>query len=281
VVCKSQFLSFRLVSLLEILRAFADQYIQIAVNLDTTNVCLRDRDIWQDDELRHHLVKTLEGLGEVCVTGEMPVTRQLVDKTLAALTDPAKIANSDLFQRYLFDLRNRFIAEAGTKLFFQVPSAKMAYYDSPRQGWEKVIERFPDAIGDVEEMSKCFALSRYAGAVFHSLLVVEHGLIALGHEIGVSDPKPGWDATCREMKRLIDAGHSKYPATLRVGFNSLEQIHQSAQTMKLAWRNKVSHAANQLVVLQSDFTPDICEEIMLATRSFMRRLASDLTILVL
>ncbi len=46
--------------------------------------------------------------------------------------------------------------------------------------------------------------------------------------------------------------------------------------MKMVWRNKISHAAGNLTVLKSEFVPDVAEEIMNATRVFMRRLATDL-----
>ena len=138
-----------------------------------------------------------------------------------------------------------------------------------------VIDRFPDTVMDVEEMGKCFALSRYSACVFHSLLIVECGLIELGKEIKVADPKPGWDATCNKMRQLIGDGFKKYP-DLRISFSDLEQINNCAQTMKHAWRNKVSHAAGKLVVIRPDFAPDIAEQIMSSTLGFMQRLATDL-----
>jgi hypothetical protein len=78
------------------------------------------------------------------------------------------------------------------------------------------------------------------------------------------------------MKILLDGGHKSYPPSLTIGFSALEQINQAAQSMKMAWRNKVNHAAGCLTVMSSDFVPDVAEEIVLGTRGFMRRLATDL-----
>ena len=69
----------------------------------------------------------------------------------------------------LVELQSRLEDELETKLFFVLPHEKRVFFDSPAKGWEEVIARFPDAITDVEEMSKCFALSRYPAAVFHSV----------------------------------------------------------------------------------------------------------------
>ena len=125
-------------------------------------------------------------------------------------------------------------------------------------------------------MSKCFALSRYAGAVFHSLLVVERGVIELGEYIEVTDPKRGWDATTRKLKSLVDAGHNTLPPKFAGKFSFLEQMNNQVQAMKSAWRNKVNHVEGRLAVMKPEFTPDIAEEIMVASRAFMRRLATEM-----
>lgn len=274
-VCKSQLCHFRLVSLLEILRAYAGTYVRLTISLDQAITALQNTDIWSDPEHQDALKRTLDSFGELTIPYELPVTRYFIDRILLALGDDKHTANNALFIDYIHQLRHSLVAELGTKLFFQMPSSKAIFYDSPWQGWEEIKDRFPESATDIEEMSKCFAFSRYAGCVFHSLLVVERGLIDLGREIGVNNPKPGWDATCGLMKKLVDAGHNVYPP-LSIGFSVLEQINQSAQSMKHAWRNKVNHAAGQLTVIQADFAPDVAEEIMLATRAFMRRLATDL-----
>lgn len=61
-----------------------------------------------------------------------------------------------------------------------------------------------------------------------------------------------------------------------IPFHSIEQINQAAQSMKMAWRNKVNHEAGRLVVLDPQFSPQAAEEIIFATRSFMRHLATDI-----
>jgi hypothetical protein len=56
----------------------------------------------------------------------------------------------------------------------------------------------------------------------------------------------------------------------------LEQVHGTVVVLKDAWRNKIGHAHGRLILMRSDFTPDIAEEIMIAARGFMRRLATEL-----
>ena len=105
--------------------------------------------------------------------------------------------------------------------------------------------------------------------------VVEIGLIELGKLIGVTDPLPGWSATTNRLQNIIKKGHEARTPIERQHFAFLEQMHGTVEGLKNAWRNKVSHAAGKLTLLTVDFSPDVTEEILFATRSFMRRLATD------
>jgi len=46
--------------------------------------------------------------------------------------------------------------------------------------------------------------------------------------------------------------------------------------MQNAWRHKISHAANRLVLETGEFQPYVAEDILVATRAFMRTLATEL-----
>lgn len=276
-------------SLLEILQVYVERYAQcLSVLQSAANRVRQFKDFWEDDpSFVPGLLQWLILMDETCEQDEFPVTRVPVSEVKGILEiafskeEYSKVAPVLLTPDSLFNqlerIRETFIAELQTKLFFSLPSNRKKWFESPTRDWEKVIERFPDTVAEIEEMNRCFALSRYPAAVFHSLMVVETGLIALGDAIGVTDPKLGWDATSKKLAELMQGGHAKYPSALPLGFSVCEQINQSVQTMKHAWRNKVNHVAGKLFVMRSDFAPDVAEEIILATRGFMRRLATDLT----
>jgi hypothetical protein len=91
----------------------------------------------------------------------------------------------------------------------------------------------------------------------------------------VTDPQLGWDATTNRLRKVLGA---KYPD--RSPFQQqhsafLEQINGTIEILKGTWRNKISHAQGKLVLLTRDFTPEVAEEILFASRGFMRRLATD------
>jgi hypothetical protein len=196
---------------------------------------------------------------------DAPVSLEHISEVLRKIELGYEIGGRDI--RELQDAIDR---ELSTVVFFAIPSARVEYIKEPTEGWEVVIEKFPETQDDIEEMRKCFGLSRYTAAVFHSLLVVEHGLINLGSRIGVNDPKPGWDATLNRVEWLLK---NRGAVPQGVEFSFVEQIRARLESMKHAWRNKVNHASGRLVVERGGINDLIAEEIIMASRSFMRLLA--------
>lgn len=174
------------------------------------------------------------------------------------------------------ELSGRIVDELKSQFFLFLPAEDAAMYSQPRKGWELILEVFPASCDDVIEMNKCFALERYTASIFHCLLVVEHGLISLGRRIGATDPKEGWDATCKRLESIVKAGHIACPSGLSFAF--LEQVNALIQSMKHAWRNKINHSAGKPVVVHSDFSGEIAREIVMASRALMRTLAQGLKV---
>lgn len=208
-----------------------------------------------------------------CRDLEMASSIATVNRVLHCLAD-RKSTYGDLW-KFAPELDSRIFDEIEQRTFFALSSREAAYYQFPMRGWEEIIERIPATLADIEEASKCFALCRYAAAVFHSLQVVEVGLIELGKSIGVTDPKSGWTATTNRLAGIIKKGHEARTSFEREHFEFFEQIQGTIEGLKNAWRNKVSHAQGRLALMTSDFTPDIAEEILFATRAFMRRLVTE------
>jgi hypothetical protein len=113
--------------------------------------------------------------------------------------------------------------------------------------------------------------------VFHCVQAIEQGLIHLGTFLSVNDPISGWSSVANELKKTIGKKHHDRTPFEQKHFAFIEQMQGLVEALKNAWRNKISHAHGQRLVLMSgDFTPDVAEDIMFASRSFLRRLAEDL-----
>jgi hypothetical protein len=99
-----------------------------------------------------------------CVEMELTAsvaTIKKIRKVLAGPNPPSTEINA-----LIIELSGRLYDEMNGRVFWALTMSEAAYYSNPRKGWEKIIERFRDTVIDIEEASKCFALSRYAAAVF-------------------------------------------------------------------------------------------------------------------
>jgi hypothetical protein len=105
-----------------------------------------------------------------CVELDLTASAATIRKIRAALTklDPLNTEINPL----TIELSGRLHDEMTGRVFWALTLSETEYYKTPHKGWEEVIAKFNDSITDIEEASKCFALSRYAAAVFHSLQVV-------------------------------------------------------------------------------------------------------------
>jgi HEPN domain-containing protein len=173
-------------------------------------------------------------------------------------------------------IRQSLMTELETRVFVPIAPQNARYYREPTKDWEEVIARFGDTMSDIEESARCFALGRYAASVFHSTQVVELGLIELGKFLAIKDPKSGFTAVCNELRRILDKKYGELTDFERTNRPFCEQVYGTAEALKNAWRNKIGHAQGRLYVMTADFSPQIAEEIIYATRAFMRRLATEL-----
>ena len=222
-------------------------------------------------------IKVMKGIYRECVELELMASAKTAEKIIRLYKDKT---SSYREQTALVDeLKERITDELEGHFFLSMSPSEADRYDNWDKDWAEILTRFGEATRDVEEMNKCFALSRYTASMFHALHVAEWGSICLGDFIGVTDPKKGWGPTAKKLRELVDGGHSSLPATLTGKFEFLEQMNREIDSMVLAWRHKVDHAANHLAIVpNTDFTPDIAEHIIGAVRIFMQRLLEGIPV---
>lgn len=165
--------------------------------------------------------------------------------------------------------------EMRENVFFFLPAERKIYYEQPLKEWDEVLRRFPKLTIDIEESSKSFAFDRYAASIFHILLVAEYGVIQVAQLFGVAGDKPGWGALDR-LENIHKKEHKDKSDLEKKHSQFLEHVIPLMLAIKDAWRHKISHVENKLIWMDTAFTPQIAEEIILSTRGFMRRLGTDL-----
>jgi hypothetical protein len=270
-----QFHPGRLWSLGEIMREFkVGNLLQLVATLETLGKDdPRDKDLIRDDA-KKSIQDYFPNYEQACRDSGLIASCVSIQKILKWGT--AAQARWKDITPFCSELKDRLVDETSVRVFFGLSARESDFFERPRTGWEAAIKRFPDIVEDVEEAGKCYALSRYAASIFHSLQVVEAALIELGDFIGVSDPKSGWTAISNKLTSILKKPYNLQNEFERKNFAFLEQVQGTVEGLKNAWRNKISHVHGRLVLLSADFSPEIAEEILLATRAFSRRLADGL-----
>jgi len=274
---------WRFTDLLEILRLYAEKYCRIVNQLRFCSGVFESSKLMKTPEgkdqnndltekLITNLIPSLEKIKVDCDSIGLEATRDEVGHTLFIWEKHHAI---DVLAKQCGDIPQHMEREFKRRVCLILPQSSQALYEVPVKGWEEIASVFPNARDDIEEMSLCRAFGRDSAAVFHALLIVEQGLIDLGIFLKVTDPKQGWDATCKELEKVLKDGRTNASRHIKKHFAFLELINKDVQSMKLAWRNKVSHAANRLVVITSDFKPQVAEKIITACHGFMLLLATE------
>jgi hypothetical protein len=199
-------------------------------------------------------------------------------KRLFLLLDPPELSE-DLVVISLEEALSRavqsIVDELSLRLYFSFTPEEGETYLNPLKDWETVLGRFPKMQYNVEESAKCFALERYGAAVFHVLQVAEYGVIQLGKLMEELGDRPGWSCLHR-LTKLISMPYPQRTPLAQKHTKLLEDVVPLAIVVKDSWRHKLDHVDNQIVWIDTDFSPNVAEEIVTATRGFMRKLALEL-----
>jgi hypothetical protein len=142
------------------------------------------------------------------------------------------------------------------------------FYDHPKLFGDGVFTAFPSANNDISEAGTCLALERGTACVMHLMRIVETGLAALAKATGASKQND-WGSYLREIDAKLVA------ATKVAGARSpLEQFYAEAALtidgVRRAWRNPTMH-------IENSYSVERAEEILIAVRSLMRHLATQLS----
>jgi hypothetical protein len=139
------------------------------------------------------------------------------------------------------------------------------FFDPIDPSQNKVSVQFPSAAEDIAESGKCLGCGRATACVMHLLRVMESGLKALAKDVGVG-PQNDWgkylDGINKELQHRLAASGARTPDE-----RFYSEAHVTFDGVRRAWRNPTMH-------VDKTYTVEHAEEILIATRSFMRHLAT-------
>jgi len=142
---------------------------------------------------------------------------------------------------------NNLLHEMAGPWFLVIPTERRELYQqtSPPFG-PAVAAAFPEASLDTAAACRCFALDEWTACIFHCMRVLEHGLRAMGRDVGL-DPETmkldNWKNVIDQIEKVIREMEAlpKSPekaARLRMLSTSAADFRY----FKDAWRNHVAHA---------------------------------------
>jgi hypothetical protein len=206
----------------------------------------------------------------------MVSTGQQCDRILLYINrEPFSHINIGVLRDDVLQLKYRLVDDLESHCFLHLDYMSAKKYRNPLSGWDEVLGRFDAVRYNIEESNKCFALDRFGAAVFHILLVAEYGVIQLAELLEVNAGHPGWGQV-KPLQELIKDPYPKRTTLAQTHSKLLEAVVPLLYQVKESWRHKISHVDSQLQWVDTDFSPNVATEIMLATRGFMRKLAADL-----
>jgi hypothetical protein len=209
--------------------------------------------------------------GQSCQTLGLPSTSIQVDRIVKIITESGD-GNTVLWDRIkpeLIQLQVRWEEETSGSIAYHLNSTERSLYENPTKDWQDVLTAFPTALNDVQEMNRCFALSRYTGSVFHAMRILEPGLGALGKEFGIPTSMNTWKTIIDRLRKAVEA-RSIAEGARWSDRDFYSDVAAQVWFFKDAWRNHVMHAR---VTFDVETAPPIIEY----TRRLMTQLATKLT----
>jgi hypothetical protein len=159
--------------------------------------------------------------------------------------------------------------ELSQRVVFFVPPDRSKYYSEPYPFGERVFDRFPSAIADIEAAAKCLALTQGTASVFHSMRVLEVGLKALALELAIPYA-PSWESYIRQITDRINDKHPNKSQDWKAKEGFFRDTLGDLTTVKISMRNPTMHIVRH-------YSPDEAEQVFIAAKGLMGRLASQLS----
>lgn len=219
---------------------------------------------------RIFLKRQVEGLEERFFEVKMLSCYRMAERIGSAVFQGLNSGEATLDLRELAqELMRRIDDEVGTISFLSLTAEEKKRWSDRIPFGEDVFERFPSAIVDIEEASKCLALERPTAAVFHLMRAMEAALKVTAKALGI-DYSPSWESYIKEIQSRIDTKYKQKGVRWRRDEPFFREVLGHLQAVKVAWRNPTMH-------IEKQYTPVQAEEVFNAVRGFMRHQASGLS----
>ncbi|MDQ6651910.1 MAG: hypothetical protein M3Y84_04110 [Acidobacteriota bacterium] len=259
-VCLWKENSSRLVSLWDMLRVLARDFVAVIQNLRLLEEKLLSRGLGAYDSRE---VGTILGqLEHECLALELSSARKQIQRIFGRFNESLSLpedqgpTNAEMIT-LLSELRRRVEEDLEDGVLFWVESSKvrafftnvddddgqtMIVLKSPEELLSpEVITKFPNAVSEYKEAVKCFVSDRSTGCVFHLMRCLECGLAILGKVFGVSLEHTNWGTAIDQIESRIREMHKDPQWKAQPDCKGQQEFYAQAAShfgvLKDAWRN--------------------------------------------
>lgn len=206
-----------------------------------------------------------------CSLAGMPLSVISMKKAIIELKKQ-EINNKNL-SKIIEEILTRIQDEFSLITLVGISMNKLSYFEKPALFGQKVTDKYPSAIFEIEEAGNCFALDRNTACVMHLMRTLEIALssIALGIGLSITDisSNPNWGAILKKINNKISANNAANNAIWILSKSFYENIYTHLNSIRVAWRNPTMH-------VEKTYTEESAEDIFNSVKGLMRHLAEHL-----
>lgn len=250
----------QLVSLLDMLRVYAQKYIELGRWMHELGGRLYMAEDEPDDpgrplspEDKSALLVHIDKLAQLSARLGLKVSQQQWER---ALKDPPQTS------REFEILQNVLESELRNQLFLFVPSERALYFEA-----QTSFPSFPSATKELVRAGNCFAVAEFAASVFHSMRAVEIALTAVYACMGLVQPATGnksWGTYCNGIRDAMTSKGKTWPK-----LDEFQEILTTLVNVKDGWRNKSMH-------VDASYSEEDAKRILQAVTFFIEKVSSKM-----
>jgi len=142
---------------------------------------------------------------------------------------------------------------------------------------DRVAKRFQPIEADLYSACQCLVYECGGACLFHLLRATEIAVPRIAKLCDIKDPKPSWGSVLDKAEKYTQRTEYKdLPDLIKPHVDFLRDIVADMRSMQRAWRNKIIHVEDRLIVGAGEVTVQAASEMLTATSVFLRRLSEGL-----
>lgn len=175
------------------------------------------------------------------------------------------------FAHTLKEVRSRILDDLKNVQFQLIPESRLQHFDGPYFG-EHVERAFPSAVDDMREAGTCFALGRWNAVAYHSMGVMQVGLVALARHLKcqVDLNVETWDPIINKIVAAVESKRQSMPKPKwKLVEPFYDEVTSDLRALKNAYRNTIAH-------YRRSFDEPQAHKVLERVRELMQRLATKI-----